>query len=141
MLALWTVYILCQPKIGGSRPPLSPLSAENQKLAYPPSPLSDKIRNWLTPPPPLSEIKYCCTLINLVKPTFLKEISNFETNQTYVKHNKKEHLRKNLGWKCDIFREKQKVFFTILHVYSDLAPLVRKIRNGLTHPPPLVRKI
>ena len=33
-----TVHILCQPKKGGSRPPLPPLSAKSQKLAYPPLP-------------------------------------------------------------------------------------------------------
>ena len=36
---LGAVHILCQPKMGGYRPPLPPGQP--------------KIRNWLTPPPPL----------------------------------------------------------------------------------------
>ena len=38
IVSLGAVHILCQPKIGGSRPPLPPLLANNQKMAYPPSP-------------------------------------------------------------------------------------------------------
>ena len=39
---LGAVHILCQPKMGWSRSPLPPLSAKNQKLAYPPSPPCQK---------------------------------------------------------------------------------------------------
>ena len=40
-------------KNGGSRPPLTPLSAKNLKLVYPPPPLVRKIRKWLTPAHPI----------------------------------------------------------------------------------------
>ena len=49
-------------------PPLSALSAKNQKLTYPP--LSEKIWSWLTLPPPLVRNHIWHTPINLVKPIF-----------------------------------------------------------------------
>ena len=57
---LGAVHILCQPKMGGARP----LVRKNQKLVNPPS----------------SEIIFCRTPINLIKPTLQEQISRFEIN-------------------------------------------------------------
>ena len=82
---------------GGGVDPPSPLVSQKSEIGLPPLRLlSEKIRNWLTPPlSPLSEIIFCRTPINLVRPTFQEETYNFEINQFCVKHKKekKEHLR------------------------------------------------
>ena len=81
----------------GVQTPPRPVVSRKSEIGIPPLPLVRQNQKLANPPSPLSEIQYCCTLINLVKPTFEKEISNFEINQTCVKHNKKEHLRQNIG--------------------------------------------
>ena len=57
---LGAVHILSQPKMGG----LTPCKKKKQKLVDPPS----------------SEIIFCRTQINLIKPTFQEQISRFEIN-------------------------------------------------------------
>ena len=55
------------------------MSAKNWVVQTPPPPIK-KIRNCQTPPPLMSKIIFCRTQINLVKPAFKEEISNFKIN-------------------------------------------------------------
>ena len=78
--------------------------------------------------PPLSEIIFCGTPINLVKLTFLEEISNCEINLTCVKYKKERKITSETKSKFKMYHIQRKTvsILTILHVYSDLDPLVIK---------------
>ena len=72
---------LCQPKMGDSDPP-SPLVSQKSEIGLPPPPplVRKKNQKLSNPPLPLSKMIFCHTLMNLVKPTFEKDISNSEIN-------------------------------------------------------------